>query len=211
MRLGRLLVALMPAADVQGLLALMLLHEARRATRTTGSGDLVLLEQQDRSQWNQSLIAEGAALVRQALMRRTTSATPRVGPYVLQAAIAAIHAEAPSAAATDWREIVGLYDVLITVAPSSVVALNRAVAVAMRDGPAAGLSLIDALVVVGELADYHLVHAARGDLFRRLDRWRDATHAYELALTTVRQAPERRFLEQRLLEMRERQRATDAG
>ena len=208
-RLGRLLVALMPASEAQGLLALMLLHEARRVTRTSSSGDLVLLEHQDRSQWNRALITEGVTLVRHALVRRTTTETTAVGPYVLQAAIAAIHAEAPSAATTDWREIVGLYDVLMSISASPVVALNRAVAVAMRDGPRAGLALIDTLLADGELDDYHLVHAARADLLRRLEQWDDAARAYELALASVRQAPERRFLEQRLHDMRDRQRALD--
>ena len=201
-RLGRLLATLLPVSEAQGLLGLMLLHESRRETRTSREGNLVLLEQQDRSQWNQSLIAEGIALVHQALARSTTNTTTHVGPYALQAAIAALHAETPHAAATDWREIVGLYDILLTVSASPVVALNRAVAVAMLDGPAAGLALIDALIVEGELADYHLVHAARADLFRRLHRWDDAARAYEEALASVRQAPERRFLEQRLHEMR---------
>lgn len=203
-RLGRLLAALLPVPETQGLLALMLLHESRRETRTSSEGDLVLLEQQDRSRWNQSLIAEGVSLVRHALSRRSASSTTSVGPYALQAAIAALHAEAPTAAQTDWREIVGLYDVLLSVSTSPVVALNRAVAMAMRDGPAAGLAVIDGLIAHGELADYHLAHAARADLFRRLSRWDDAARAYEAALASVRQAPERRFLEQRLQEMRAR-------
>ncbi len=191
-RLGRLLVALQPEPESQGLLALMLLHEARRDARTDGAGDLVLLEDQDRGRWHRPAIAEGVALVEQALGSR------RVGPYALQAAIAAVHAEAPSSAATDWRQIIGLYDVLLRVEPSPVFALNRAVAVAMADGAAAGLALVDALLAQGALATYHFAHAARADLCRRLGRHDDARVSYQRALTLVKQEPERRFLERRL-------------
>ena len=194
-RLGRLLVELLPEPEVMGLLALMLLHESRRAARTSPAGDLVLLEDQDRSLWNREQIAEGTALVERALSSR------RFGPYTLQAAIAAVHAEAPSAAATDWAQIVGLYDVLAQVEPSPVVELNRAVAVAMRDGPAAGLALIDAILARGDLADYHLAHAARADLCRRLGRTAEARASYERALGLTQQEPERRFLERRLAEL----------
>ena len=175
-RLGRVLVGLLPEPEALGLLALMLLHESRRAARTSSDGDLILLEDQDRSRWNREQITEGVALVEQALASR------RFGPYTLQAAIAALHAEAPSASATDWAQIVGLYDVLMRAEPSPVVALNRAVAVAMRDGPATGLALIDAILARGELADYRLAHAARADLCRRLGQTADARAAYERAL-----------------------------
>ena len=191
-RLGRLLVELLGEPEAVGLLALMLLHESRRAARTSPAGELVLLEEQDRSLWNHELISEGAKLVEQALSSR------RIGPYSLQAAIAAVHAEAGTAAATNWAQIVGLYDVLLRVEPSAVVELNRAVAVAMRDGPAAGLELIDAILERGDLNDYHLAHAARADLLRRLGRTGDAREAYERAIALTRQEPERRFLEQRL-------------
>jgi RNA polymerase sigma-70 factor (ECF subfamily) len=191
-RLGRLLLELLPEAEVQGLLALLLLQESRRAARTSPTGDLILLENQDRSLWNRGQIAEGSALVRQAL-----SSGP-IGPYALQAAIAAVHAEAPTAADTDWGRIVGLYDVLAQADPSPVVDLNRAVAVAMRDGPLAGLALVDAILAGGDLADYHLAHAARADLCRRLGRTAEARAAYERALSLTRQEPERRFLERRL-------------
>jgi RNA polymerase sigma-70 factor (ECF subfamily) len=194
-RLGRLLVALLPEPEVVGLLALMLLHESRRAARTSPTGDLVLLEDQDRSLWNREQIAEGVALVEQAL------ASQRFGPYTLQAAIAALHAEAPSVAATDWTQIVGLYDMLAQAIPSPVVELNRAVAVAMRDGPEAGLALIDTILARGELADYHLAHAARADMCRRLGRTADARAAYERALGLTQQEPERRFLARRLAEL----------
>jgi len=194
-RLGRLLVELLPEPEAIGLLALMLLHESRRAARTSPSGDLVLLEDQDRSAWNADQIAEGAKLVERALASR------RIGPYTLQAAIAAVHAQATTAAATDWNEIVGLYDVLLTIDPSPVIALNRAVAVAMRDGPAAGLALVEAILGRGELADYRLAHATRGELCRRLGRTADARHSLERALALTRQAPERRFLERRLAEL----------
>jgi RNA polymerase sigma-70 factor (ECF subfamily) len=191
-RLGRLLLELLADAEVMGLLALMLLQESRRAARSSANGDIVLLADQDRSLWNREYIAEGVALVERALGARS------FGPYALQAAIAAVHAESARAEATDWNEIVGLYDVLLRIAPSPVVELNRAVAVAMRDGPQAGLALIDALLHRGELADYHLAHSARADLCRRAGRIADARAAYERALALARQAPERRFLEQRL-------------
>jgi RNA polymerase sigma-70 factor (ECF subfamily) len=194
-RLGRLLVELLPEPEAMGLLALMLLQESRRAARTTPDGDLILLADQDRALWNRAQIAEGSALVRRALASR------RAGIYALQAAIAAVHAEAPSAEATDWAQIVALYDVLARRDPSPVVALNRAVAVAMRDGPAAGLTLIEAIHARGELADYHLAHAARADLCRRLGRTGEARAAYVQALALARQEPERRFLERRLGEL----------
>ena len=194
-RLGRLLAELMPEPEVMGLLALMLLHESRRAARTSPDGDLVLLEDQDRTLWNQEQIAEGSALVGRALSSR------RFGRYTLQAAISAVHANAPSVSATDWAQIVGLYDVLLGVAPSPVVELNRAVAVAMRDSPKAGLALIDAILSRGDLADYHLAHAARADLCRRLGRKAEARNSYERALGLTQQEPERRFLERRLAEL----------
>jgi RNA polymerase sigma-70 factor (ECF subfamily) len=194
-RLGRLLLTLLPEPEVMGLLALMLLHESRRLARTTPSGDLVLLEEQDRTLWNREQIAEGAALVERAL-----SAGPP-GPYTLQAAIAAAHAQAPHAGATDWAKIVALYTLLEQVSPSPVVALNRAVAVAMRDGPAAGLALIDAILARGQLEDYHLVYAARAELCRRLGRAAEARAAYERALSLAQQEPERRFLTKRLAEL----------
>jgi RNA polymerase sigma-70 factor (ECF subfamily) len=196
-RLGRLLVVLLPEPEAMGLLALMLLHESRRPARTSPAGELVLLDDQDRSLWNRDQIAEGSALVERALSSR------RFGPYTLQAAIAAVHAEAPSAAATDWAEIVGLYDVLLRAAPSPVVELNRAAAVAMRDGPLAGLALIDAILSRGDLGDYHLAHSARADLCRRLGRTAEARAAYERAVGLARQEPERRFLERRLGELRD--------
>jgi RNA polymerase sigma-70 factor (ECF subfamily) len=191
-RLGRLLVALQPEPESQGLLALMLLHEARREARTDPEGDLVLLEDQDRGRWDRPAIAEAVTLVEHALGSR------RVGPYMLQAAIAAVHAEAPSSAATDWRQIIGLYDVLLRIEPSPVFALNRAVAVAMADGAAAGLALVEALLAQGELAGYHFAHAARADLCRRLGRSDDARTSYQRALTLAKQGPERRFLQRRL-------------
>ncbi len=198
-RLGRLLVELLPEPEATGLLALMLLHDARRAARSSPSGDMVLLDDQDRSLWNRQQIEEGAALVQRALSSR------RFGPYALQAAIAAVHTEASDGRATDWAQIVGLYEVLLRAEPSPVVALNRAVAIAMRDGPAAGLPLIDAILARGELAHYHLAHAARADLCRRLGMREEARAAYERALALVRQAPERRFLQQRLAELPEAQ------
>jgi RNA polymerase sigma-70 factor (ECF subfamily) len=194
-RLGRLLVELLPEPEAVGLLGLMLLHDARRAARASSDGDLLLLEDQDRSLWNRAQIDEGRRLVEQAL------ASPGFGPYTLQAAIAAVHAESPNADATDWRQIVGLYDVLARTEPTPVVELNRAVAVAMRDGPAAGLALIDAILARGELTEYYLAHSARADLCRRLGRREDAIAAYERALSLTRQEPERRFLERRLAEL----------
>ena len=193
-RLGRLLVELLPDPEVLGLLALMLLHDARRAARTSGDGEIVLLDEQDRSRWDRGQIAEGVALVERALAAR------RVGPFVLQAAIAAVHAEAATPAATDWAEIVGLYDVLLRVEPSPVAELNRAAAVAMRDGPEAGLALIDAILARGELGDYHLAHSARGELLRRLGRRDEASAAYRRALELTTQDPQRRLLEKRLSE-----------
>jgi len=194
-RLARLLSDLLPEPETLGLLALMLLHESRRAARTSPAGELVLLGDQDRSLWNRDLVAEGSALVQRALLSR------RFGPYTLQAAIAAVHAEAPDAAATDWAQIVGLYDVLARADPSPVVELNRAAAVAMRDGPLAGLTLIDAILARGDLADYHLAHSARADLCRRLGRTAEARASYERALRLTRQEPERRFLERRVGEL----------
>jgi RNA polymerase sigma-70 factor, ECF subfamily len=194
-RLGRVLHELLPDPEVTGLLALMLLHEARRPARATDTGELVLLDEQDRTLWNRTQIAEGQALVEQALASR------RFGLYTLQAAIAAVHAEAPRAADTDWAQIVGLYDVLLRIDPSPVVELNRAAAVAMRDGPAAGLALIDAILVRGDLADYQLAHSARADLCRRLGRTEEARESYQRALALTRQEPERRFLERRLQEL----------
>lgn len=194
-RLGRLLVELLAEPEAVGLLALMLLQESRRAARMSPGGDLVLLDQQDRSLWNRDQIAEGTALVERALASR------RFGPYTLQAAIAAVHAEAADAAATDWRQIVGLYDVLARIDPSPVVDLNRAVAVAMRDGPDAGLALIDAILARGELPDYHLAHSARADMCRRLGLNADARVSYQRALELARQEPERRFLQRRLAEL----------
>lgn len=191
-RLARLLLELLPEPEVMGLLALMLLHESRRAARTSPDGELVLLDEQDRSRWDRALIAEGTALVERALSSR------RFGPYSLQAAISAVHAEADSAASTDWPQIVALYDVLRAIQPSPVVELNRAVAVAMRDGPEAGLALVDAILARGELTDYHLAHAARADLCRRLGRYAEARAAYRTVLELVRQDPERRFIERRL-------------
>jgi RNA polymerase sigma-70 factor (ECF subfamily) len=194
-RLGRLLSHLLPDPEALGLLALMLLHDARRAARATPLGELILLEEQDRTLWNRAQIAEGLSLVRQALASR------RFGPYTLQAAIAAVHAEAPSAAATDWREIVGLYDVLLRADPSPIVELNRSAAVAMRDGPAAGLALIDAILARGDLADYPFAHSARAELLRRSGHKPEAIAAFERALALTTQSPERRFLERRLAEL----------
>ena len=194
-RLGRLLVDLLPEPEAIGLLALMLLHESRRHARATASGELILLADQDRTLWNSDQIREGSALVTRALASR------QAGPYVLQAAIAAVHAEAPKAAATDWDEIVGLYDALLAADPSPVIELNRAVAVAMRDGPAAGLALVDAILDRGDLGDYHLAHAARADLCRRLGKIADARASYRRAIDLARQEPERRFLEQRVADL----------
>jgi RNA polymerase sigma-70 factor (ECF subfamily) len=194
-RLGRLLIALLPEPEAVGLVALMLLHESRRAARTSLSGEIVLLDQQDRASWDRAMIAEGIALVDRAFGSR------RVGPYTLQAAIAAVHATAPTAAATDWTRIVVLYDVLLRADPSPVVELNRAAAIAMRDGPAAGLTLIDAILARGELADYQLAHSARADLCRRLGRRSEAIASYRKALDLTRQDPQRRFIERRLCEL----------
>jgi RNA polymerase sigma-70 factor (ECF subfamily) len=194
-RLGRLLVALLPEPEAMGLLALMLLHEARRASRTSESGELILLDEQDRGRWNREQIVEGGRLVERALASR------RFGPYTLQAAIAAVHAESPTPEATDWRQIVGLYDVLRRTDPSPVIELNRAAAVAMRDGPAEGLVLIDALLARGELTGYHLAWSARADLCRRLGRTAEAREGYERALALTRLTPERRFLQRRLAQL----------
>ncbi len=194
-RLGRLLVELLPEPEAVGLLALMLLHDARRAARTSPTGELILLDDQDRSLWNRNQIVEGVALVERVLSSR------RFGPYTVQAAIAAVHAQAPSADATDWAHIVGLYDLLMRADPSPVIELNRAVAVAMRDGPLAGLGLIDAILARGDLVHYHLAHAARADLCRRLGRTVEARASYERALGLTQQEPERRFLERRLAEL----------
>jgi RNA polymerase sigma-70 factor, ECF subfamily len=194
-RLGRLLVTLLPDPEAVGLLALMLLQESRRRARATPTGDVILLEEQDRSVWDPELIAEGRTLVRQAL------GAGRVGRYAIQAAIAAVHAGAPTPGATDWGQIAGLYDALLAVYPSPVVELNRAVAVAMRDGPAAGLGLVDAILDRGDLGEYHLAHATRADFLRRLGRPEQARRAYERALLLARQEPERRFLIQRLSQL----------
>lgn len=193
--LGRLIVDLLPQPEAIGLLALMLLHESRRAARTDAQGDVIPLEEQDRSLWNRETIAEGIGLVRQALL------SGRFGFYTLQAAIAAVHAVAASVEATDWPQIVQLYDMLLEAGPSPVVELNRGIAVAMRDGPAAGLSLIDALLDRGELVDYHPAHAVRADLNRRLGRAKEAAVSYRRALRLARQEPERRFLQRRLAEI----------
>ena len=196
-RLGRLLVELLPEPEAVGLLALMLLHESRRAARSTPDGELVLLADQDRTLWDRALIAEGISLVERAISSR------RFGPYTLQAAIAAVHAEAATADATDWAQIVGLYDVLARADPSPVIELNRAAAIAMRDGPAAGLAIVDAILARGDLDGYHLAHSARADLCRRLGRIDDARAAYQRALELVRQEPERRFLQRRLQDLEE--------
>ena len=195
-RLGRLLLELLPEPEVMGLLALMLLHESRRATRTSADGELVLLHEQNRALWDASLIAEGCALVEQALNTR------RFGPYCLQAAIAAVHAEAPQAEDTDWLQIVGLYDVLLRAVPSPVIELNRAVAVAMGQGPLAGLQLVEGILQRGELLDYHLAHSARGELCRQLGRVEEAREAYEKAISLTQQTPEKRFIERRLAELK---------
>lgn len=194
-RLGRLLHELLPDPEVAGLLALMLLHESRRPARVDAAGDLILLEDQDRSLWNAELIAEGMRLVGQAL------SAPTVGAFALQAAIAAIHAEAASTEQTDWTQIAAFYDLLQRASPSPVIELNRAAAIAMRDGPAAGLALVDAILQRGDLADYHLAHAARADLCRRLGRADEAISSYERALSLAQQDPERRFLLRRLTEL----------
>jgi RNA polymerase sigma-70 factor (ECF subfamily) len=194
-RLGRLLTELQPEPEVIGLLALMLLQESRRAARTSPTGELILLEHQDRSLWNREQIAEGLALLEKALKSQ------RFGSYTLQAAIAAVHAEAESTAATDWRRIVALYDELVRIHPSPVVQLNRAVAVAMRDGPEAGLTHIDALLEHGELANYYLAHSARADMYRRLGRTAEARSSYEKALALTQQEPERQFLQERIRQL----------
>lgn len=194
-RLGRLVVELQPDAEAVGLLALMLLHESRRTARTNVDGDIVLLEEQDRSTWNTGLIAEGIALVRRAMSSRG------FGAYTIQAAIAAVHAASPSPSETNWGLITTHYDALLALHPSPVVELNRAVAIAMKDGPAAGLALIDRILERKELTDYHLIHAARADLLRRLNRRDEARAAYELALNLARQEPERRFLLKRLTQL----------
>jgi len=194
-RLGRLLLQLLPDPEIMGLLALMLLHESRREVRTSANGDLVLLEEQDRSLWDRDYIREGLALVERALKSK------RIGLYTLQAAIAAVHAEATSAKETDWAQIVALYDLLLRIEPSAIIELNRAVAIAMRDGPAKGLELVDALLTGGELATYHLAHAARADFCRRLGMNAEARASYERALDLAKQEPERRFLEKRLADL----------
>jgi RNA polymerase sigma-70 factor (ECF subfamily) len=194
-RLGRLLVSLLPEPEAMGLLALMLLHDSRRAARTASTGDLIPLEEQDRSLWNGRRIMEGTALVRRAL------SSGRFGPYTLQAAIAALHAQAPSVAATDWPQVVALYDLLWREVPSPIIELNRAVAVAMRDGPEAGLALVDGILARGDLVDYHLAHATRADLCRRLGRTAEARASYERALSLAEQEPERRFLARRLADL----------
>jgi len=194
-RLGKLIVELLPEPEAVGLLALMLIQESRRAARTSPEGDVVLLEDQDRTLWNREQIAEGLELVEQALAGR------QFGAYTIQAAIAATHAQARAAADTDWRQIVGLYDLLVRIGPSPVVELNRAVAVAMRDGPAAGIPLIEALLAAGDLTNYHLAHAARADLYRRLGQAVEARASYERAFELAQQEPERRFLQKRLAEL----------
>ena len=194
-RLGRLLVDLLPEPEARGLLALMLLHESRRAARSSPSGELILLDDQDRALWDGAMIAEGSRLITDVL------ASGRYGPYAIQAAIAAVHAGAPNPAATDWNEIVGLYDVLLRLNDSPVIELNRAVAIAMRDGPAAGLAIVDEILDRGELRDYRPAHAARAELCRRLGRTEEARGAYKRALKLAHQEPERRFLERRLAEL----------
>jgi len=194
-RLGRLVLELLPDPEVMGLLALMLLHESRRTARSTPDGDVILLEEQDRRQWNRNMISEGKELIERSL------GTGRFGVYTIQAAISAVHAGASSAAQTDWGQIVALYDVLMRSAPSPVIELNRAVAIAMRDGYEAGLALIDAILERGELCQYHLAHAARADLCRRLGRTNDARLAYERSLALAQQEPERRYLKKRLQEL----------
>jgi len=194
-RMGRVLIELLPEPEAVGLLALMLLHDSRRSARTSATGDLILLEDQDRALWNRNQITEGVSLVARALSLR------QIGPYTIQAAIAAAHAQAPSATTTDWAQIVALYDLLLQAHPSPVIELNRAVAVAMRAGPLAGLDLIDAILARGELENYHLAHAARADLCRRLGQTAEARASYEQALSLTQQEPERRFLERRLSEL----------
>ncbi|HSY69113.1 MAG TPA: RNA polymerase sigma factor [Edaphobacter sp.] len=195
-RLGRLVSELLPEPEVLGLLSLMLLQESRRAARTSPTGELILLENQDRSLWNRGQIAEGVALLERALKSR------RFGPYTLQAAIAAVHAEAESVAVTDWRQIVALYDRLLQIQPSPVVRLNRAVAIAMCDGPEAGLTHIDAVLSQGELANYYLAHSVRADMYRRLGRTSEARSSYEKALALTQQEPERQFLQERIRQLK---------
>ncbi|MDO8712288.1 RNA polymerase sigma factor, partial [Pseudomonas sp.] len=195
-RLGRLLMELLPESEVIGLLALMLLHESRRPARTSASGELIVLDEQDRSLWDAGMIAEGCALVEAALT------TGRFGPYCLQAAIAAVHAEAPTAGETDWQQIVGLYDVLLAAVPSPVIELNRAAAISRRDGPLAGLVLVDGILGRGDLLDYHLAHSARAEFCRQLGRREEARAAYERALELTQQVPERRFIEARIKALR---------
>jgi RNA polymerase sigma-70 factor (ECF subfamily) len=204
-RLGRLVAELAPDAETLGLLALMLLHDSRRDARTDADGNLILIDEQDRALWDRATIAEGAALARRAL------AAPVVGRYTLQAGIAALHATAPGSAETDWAEIVRFYDLLMQAAPSPVTELNRAVAVAMRDSPEAGLLQVDAILERGELHDYHLAHATRADLCRRLGRLDEASVSYERALALATQEPERRFLERRLRELRESPQKSSRG
>ena len=194
-RLGRVLIQLLPQPEAMGLLGLLLLQDSRRAARTSATGELILLEDQDRSRWNREQITEGGSLLQRAL------SMGQVGPYTIQAAIAAAHAQAPTAAATDWGQIVGLYTLLLQAEPSPVIELNRAVAIAMRDGPSAGLELVDAIFARGDLGTYHLAHAARADLCRRLGRTKEARASYERALSLTQQEPERRFLEKRLSEL----------
>jgi len=191
------LITLLPQAEAMGLLGLMLLQDSRRSARTSVTGELILLEDQDRTLWNRDQIAEGGALVQRAL------SIGQVGPYTIQAAIAAAHAQAPTAAATDWGQIVSLYTLLLQAEPSPVIELNRAVAVAMQDGPSAGLELIDGILARGDLGTYHLAHAARADLYRRLGRTKEARASYQRALSLTQQEPERRFLERRLSELRD--------
>ena len=195
-RLGRLLAELLPEPEVIGLLSLMLLQESRRAARTSPTGELILLENQDRSLWNRAHIAEGVALLEKALNSH------RFGSYTLQAAIAAVHAQAESVAQTDWREIVALYDRLLEIQPSPVVRLNRAVAIAMRDGPEAGLTEIDAVLEHGELANYYLAHSVRADMYRRLGRTAEARSSYEKALALTQQEPEQQFLQERIRQLK---------
>jgi RNA polymerase sigma-70 factor (ECF subfamily) len=204
-RLGRLLAELLPEPEVLGLVALMLLHESRRAARTSSAGELIRLDDQDRSLWDRQLIAEGGRLVEQSLLSR------RFGSYTIQAAISAVHSEAPTPADTDWKEIVGLYDALMRTDPSPVVELNRSVAIAMRDGPSAGLALIDAILGRGDLTEYRLAHAARADLCRRLGRVADARRSYERAIALTQQETERRFLERQLANLQQPRSVAAAG
>lgn len=195
-RLGRLLLDLLPEPEVMGLLALMLLHESRRSARTSHDGEVVLLADQDRSLWNRNLIAEGSQLVQNAL------SSGAFGSYTLQAAIAAVHAQARDSVSTEWEQVVGFYDLLLQVNPSPVIELNRAVAIAMRDGPVAGLALIEEILSKGELAQYHLAHSAKADMYRRIGRKSEARASYEKALSLTQQEPERRFYEKRLSELK---------